>query len=278
MVLSVSNLAYVLPDIVCQAFACNLQELLFFLHTVGALKNNTHICYIIPLIPINTMSKLNLLLLALGITVVMSGCAGSYHGINPQALAYGYAPRSNAQVQLGYHHNILSEHRNKKFARKEQKKNIQLVAIEVTNNTDRSLTFGQDMQMYSGNIPVVPLDQEITYKSLRQQAPLFLLYLLLSPMQLNTTEVQNGQVETNSFPIGLIIGPGLALGNMLVANGNNQGFQQNLNNYDLTNRQIAPGETVYGLVGITKSYTAPLEMRILTVQPVEATEDYYKED
>lgn len=225
------------------------------------------------------MYQLKALLFAVGIAVGMTSCAGSYHSINPQPLPYGYAPKTNAQVQLGFHYNVLTEHRNKKFARKERKKNIQLVAVKVTNTTDRSLTFGQDMQMYAGGMPVVPLDQQITYKSLRQQAPLFLLYLLFTPMQFTTTEVQNGQVTQNSFPLGLILGPGLALGNMLVANGNNKKFEQDLNTYDLTNRQIAPGETVYGLVGITRSYTAPLEVRMIKdVEPVQANDEYYKEN
>lgn len=227
------------------------------------------------------MYKLKALFCAVGIAVLLSSCAGSYHSINPQTLAYGYAPKSNASVELGYHQNVLTEHRNKKFARKERKKNIHLVAVKVTNNTDRSLTIGKDVQIYSGNLPVVPLDQAITYKSLKQQAPLFLLYLLLSPMQLHTNaEMQsNGQmVYQNSFPIGLIIGPGIALGNMMVADGNNKKFKQDLNNYDLTNRQLAPGETAYGLIGITKLITEPLEMRIISVQPVQANDEYYKEE
>jgi hypothetical protein len=225
------------------------------------------------------MTYLKTLICAAGTAVAMSSCAGTYHPINPQSLAYGYAPKSNTQVQIGYHHNVLSEHRNKKFARKEQKKNIQLVAVKITNNTDQRLTIGQDMQMYSGSTPVVPLDQEITYKSLRQQAPLFLLYLLLSPLELTTTETDTYKGMTqNRYPIGLILGPGIALGNLLVANGNNKKFQQDLSTYDLTNRQLAPGETAYGLIGITKSYTEPLEMRLIKVLPTEAKDDYYEEN
>ena len=213
---------------------------------------------------------------------MLSSCAGTYNSINPQTLAYGYAPKSNTQVQLGYHHNVLTEHRNKKFARKEHKKNIQLIAIKVTNNTNRSLTVGQDIQMYSGSVPVLPLDQEITYKSLRQQAPLFLLYLLLTPSQFyysdGSSTSYSSQNQVESFPIGLILGPGLAIGNMLVASSNNKKFEEDLTRYNLMNRTIAPGETVHGLIGTTKSYTEPLEMRIITVHPVEASDDYYKEN
>lgn len=230
------------------------------------------------------MYKLRNLLGAVGTAVVLSSCAGTYHQIHPQSLSYGFAPKSNARVQVGYHYNVLTEKRNKKFARKEEKKNLHLAAVKLTNNTTRPLVFGQDMQLTSGGMVVTPANQMLTYKNLKQQAPLFLLFLLLSPMQLtvgHSTTNQYGSAsaeEPDTFPIGLIIGPGIALGNMLVANGNNKRFQDELTACDLTNRTIAPGETVYGLIGLSQIPTAPLEMRIISSEPQEETsDDYFKE-
>jgi hypothetical protein len=74
-----------------------------------------------------------------------------------------------------------------------------------------------------------------------------LLYLLLTPMQLYTTD-ESGNTETT--PIGLIIGPGIALGNMAGAGAANQNFLQELLQYNIINKTIEPGQTMHGLISI----------------------------
>jgi hypothetical protein len=71
-------------------------------------------------------------------------------------------------------------------------------------------------------------------------------------MQFYTTSTNsNGYTEqTSSFPIGIIIGPGIAGGNMLAASSANKKFKQDLLDYNLLGKKIKPGETVYGLLGI----------------------------
>jgi hypothetical protein len=63
-----------------------------------------------------------------------------------------------------------------------------------------------------------------------------------------------GYTETSSsFPIGLILGPGLAGGNMIAASSANKKFNTDLNDYDLNGKTIKKGETSYGLIGINST-------------------------
>jgi hypothetical protein len=87
--------------------------------------------------------------------------------------------------------------------------------------------------------------------------------LLLSPLQFysGTTTTSNGPyTETkaaNSFPIGLILGPGIAGGNMIAASSANKNFKKELIEFDINGKIIKKGETVYGLIGSnSRSYDA----------------------
>jgi hypothetical protein len=70
-------------------------------------------------------------------------------------------------------------------------------------------------------------------------------------MNLYTAKDQGGfQTQTSSTPIGLVIGPGLAGGNMIAASSANKKFQTDLTTYNLNGMTIKKGETVSGLIGI----------------------------
>ncbi|MDJ1501878.1 hypothetical protein [Xanthocytophaga agilis] len=63
-----------------------------------------------------------------------------------------------------------------------------------------------------------------------------------------STDSYGHTTVTNSFPIGYVVGPGLVIRNMMVAGNVNKRFVEELGKYSLINREIKPGETVYGLV------------------------------
>jgi hypothetical protein len=70
-------------------------------------------------------------------------------------------------------------------------------------------------------------------QTVKQSPASYLWYLLLTPVQFysGSTTTSNGYyTETkpaNSFPIGLIVGPGLAGGNMIAASSANKNFKMN---------------------------------------------------
>ncbi len=183
----------------------------------------------------------------LTIVVVFSNCASGYKTINPKSLNY----RSNSLdkgVLLEYKYELL----DKKYRKKEIAKGVKLVAIKITNNSDKDLVFGKDVKLvYDDGSGLYIMENERVFSSLKQSPTSYLWYLLLSPLQLIKTESTGGfQTKTSSTPIGLVVGPGLAGGNMIAAGSANKKFKQDLLNYNISGKTIKKGETISGLIGI----------------------------
>mgnify|MGYP003576917837 CR=1 FL=1 len=193
----------------------------------------------------------------------LQGCAGTYKSLQPNTLSYGNRD-SVAGVSLAYQYDILLNSRNKKYWKKEQKKGVRLVAVKITNNTSRELKFNTDFQLISDNAPLPILPNKAVYSQLKQQPATHLLYLLLTPMQgYVTTSDPNKGVKTSTFPIGLILGPGLSLGNLAVSSSANGEFREELNQFDLENNVIGSGETRYALIGIQQSSFSSIRVRLI---------------
>lgn len=188
---------------------------------------------------------------------LLNSCASSYKTIHPETITY-VSRTSQSNVQLEYKYNLLE----KKYKKKEAASHTKLIAVKITNNSDQAIVLGRDYVLsYENGTELKLLDHDQLFKTLKQSPASYLWYLLLSPVQLysGTTTTNNGYTTeikpANSFPIGLILGPGLAGGNMIAASGANKKFKTELQNYDLINRTIKKGETVYGLIGVrTDSY------------------------
>ena len=116
---------------------------------------------------------------------------------------------------------------------------------------------GDNARLYSGDAEVRLWPPDLIHKKIKQKTPLYLLYLLLTPMEFSTTS--NGY-ETNSVPIGYVIGPGLAAGNIAVAASANTRLKNELMDFDIMDKEIKSGETLYGLVGIPESGFVPLRI------------------
>jgi hypothetical protein len=185
----------------------------------------------------------------------LTGCASSYKPLTPDRTYYQASSTDNG-VELSYKLGVLREHGNKKYAKREDKKAIRIAAVRITNNGANDITIGRNLYFFSGNSEAYLLAPAMLHKELKQGVPEYLLFLLLTPMTLNTGD--------ESTPIGLAVGPGLAVGNMLTAGGANQKFLQELVKFDLINKTIKPGETVYGLIGIRDSGYNPISLKFRT--------------
>lgn len=141
---------------------------------------------------------------------------------------------------------------DKKYKKKELAKGVRLIAIKITNNSDKDVVFGQNVKLnYDNGSEIYVMDNDKVFTSLKQSPASYLWYLLLTPTNLYTTETQNGFETQNSiFPIGLILGPGLAGGNMIAASSANKKFQTDLTTHNLNGMTIKQGQTASGLIGI----------------------------
>lgn len=190
----------------------------------------------------------------LSVAALLTSCASGYRAIAPNSLHY----RSNASDQgvvLEYKYELLE----KKYKKKETKKDIRLAAIKITNNSGRDLVFGTDIKLtYGDGSELFIMETKKVYSSLKQSTASYLFYLLLTPLQLYKTESVNGvPTEITTVPIGLVIGPGVAGGNMIAASSANKKFKKDLQDNDLYGTTIKTGETVSGLIGIrTDDYPA----------------------
>jgi len=86
----------------------------------------------------NTITKI----FAIAIVFILSGCAASYKPIYPVSLNYD-SHQSEDGVELSYKYDVLRQNGNKKYAKKEDKKGVKLVALKITNNTQSVVNIGK---------------------------------------------------------------------------------------------------------------------------------------
>jgi hypothetical protein len=190
-------------------------------------------------------------LICIVLICILSSCAATYKWIKPAELKYPALEDST----FSYQYNVIQRAGNRKLSKKEAKSHMRVVAVKIFNNTGQPLEYRKNFRIYSGNNEVSLLSPVVASSGIKQTAGLHLLYLLLTPM---TLDVDN----SGSIPIGLVIGPGIALGNMFVASGANKRFREELLNNELENRVIANGESFYGLITINDNGFMPLSMKL----------------
>ena len=209
-------------------------------------------------------TKLNLFWATIAL-LLLSGCASGYKAIRPKTINYT-ANNLDQGIGFSYRYDVLSEAGNKKYAKHEKSKNLKLVAVKVSNYTGHPLNLANDVIFTAGNKILVPADPLVVKNELKQNAPIYLLFLLLTPLNLNIynsssngygTEVNN----SHSYPIGLLIGPGISIGNMVVASTANTNFYNELLSFTIS-RDIENGQTIYCLIGFRDIGYEPLNLKL----------------
>jgi len=184
--------------------------------------------------------------------LILNSCASAYMKINPETI--NYASKSiDKDVLLEYKYDLLQ----KKYKKKETKNEVRLIAVKITNNTEKDIVFGQDVLLtYENGNELNVIETQKLFKTIKQSPASYLWYLLLSPVQVFSTSSNssNGGSETrNSFPLGLILGPGLAGGNIVAATTANKNFKNELTAFDISGKTITKGQTIYGLIGVNSN-------------------------
>lgn len=199
--------------------------------------------------------KLQKMVPMLSVIFILSGCASGYKMINPDSLNY-QSTSIDKGVTIDYKYGLL----NSRYAKKETNNKIRLVAIKVTNNSGKDLIFGKDIKLtYTNSNEIVIMDNNQTYGELKQGWAGYLFYLLLTPATLNSNS--NG-AQTSSTPIGYVLGPGLAAGNIIAASSANENFKGELTKYDISGAVIKNGNSVYGLIGIKSDTFDAIKVRV----------------
>ncbi|WP_324671693.1 hypothetical protein [Hymenobacter sp. GOD-10R] len=217
----------------------------------------------------------NLVRFMAGTTLLLAtGCAGSYHTIQPDRIStYQSNSRTNEPLEFSYQYSALQLHGgNKKYGKKERKRGYQVVAVRLKNNTSTDLDFSRDLELSFGDRPIMPVPAVQAAHDLKQGVAIYLLYILLNfnVGGTTTTNPYTGQTTTSGATF-LPTGPFIAAGNMIGAGTANANLRKEFVRYDMANKTIHPGEIVYGIISLRETNVAPLHLTLrqnsATVQP-----------
>lgn len=197
----------------------------------------------------NLVHKLFLLL----IPAIAFSCASSYHPVAFQELSYSVVEKDS--IEVAYRYNVLQEAGNNKYSKREDKNNIRLVAIRVTNNSGSTIVFNKNVDLLADGKRVEALPEELVYSKLKQGVPIYLLYGLV---WFYSSDCNGMDCNTTYIPVGLLF----AGGNMVVAAGANSDFKDQLYNNYLWGKTIKDGETVYGFIAIQDIGYVPLSVEL----------------
>ncbi len=203
------------------------------------------------------MKKIFIQTIILLAVLFTTGCASTYKAINPRQLYYT-AHSSKDSLLISYKYNVLQEKGNKKLAKKELRRGVQVIAIKLTNNTDRTINVHDDLIFYAGDTPIYPMQPVDVKNKVRQSVFSYLPYLLLT---FTSVIFSNGNSSV-AVPVGIVIGPGITAGNMAVAATANKRFLSELNEYNILDRNIRPGDTDFGIIGVQNSNFGPISVRL----------------
>lgn len=192
----------------------------------------------------------NLTLLVL-VSLFVSSCASFYKPIDPHNFNYDSMEKGE---DLSYAHkkDILTITGNNKYAKQEDKQNISLISVKIQNNTTNVISVKEDVKFLVNNAEVTPLDTYVVEQKIKQRN--IALYALYGLMVFYVEE--NG--ERTNYPIGIPI----AIGNIAVAASSNGKFRDNFAAENIMNKEIQPGETVYGMVAFRDLYSKNLTLQL----------------
>ncbi len=193
------------------------------------------------------MTKLFKLSLILIVFFSFTGCASFYRKISPQAISYPPPTTSLEKVDLAYRYDVLREAGNKKFVKNELKRNIKVVAVKLTNNSDSTINISKDIAFYCGGSAVSLLSPIDIKTRIQQSWPAYGLYLI-------------GCVTL--APLDLLVFGGIGAGNMIVAGSANKNLLTELIQYDITNKELKSGESITGIIGFEALHSDPITVKV----------------
>ncbi len=155
-------------------------------------------------------------------------------------------------MNYDYKSDVLAITGNKKYAKRERKSGINIIAVKITNNTTQMISVKNGIKFMTSGREIVPVESYIVEDNIKQKnIGFYALYCLLT---LNITE--NG--ETAIYPFGI----GIAAGNIALAVSSNSQFRKNFSEENIMNKRIPPGETIYGLAAFKNLQSYKLEMEL----------------
>jgi hypothetical protein len=155
-------------------------------------------------------------------------------------------------IHFAYNSDILRSNGNKKYARRADRKDINLALVSIHYHTHTDLIADQNFHFVSDSGEVKLLNTRRLFKKTRQGVFIHLLYLgLVAWVQADEDVV---------YPIGIYIGPPLSIYNIIKADYANYAYKKDLRRLNLYGKTIKPGEKMYAIIGYRSKVKGALSL------------------
>ncbi len=172
--------------------------------------------------------------------VFISSCARPYRKIKMTDIPFNEYRDENS-ISYSVRQGVMYNLKNLFYAKREFKKDVNLIAFKIINKTDLPLNIN-DLQFYCGAaLPLIPISKEDYYNTIKQKAALYWLY---SPGVVVYPRPPKGSKKFIPLPFGIPI----AAVNYGVALKANKKLQNDLNLLDLRNKVIQPKDSIEGIL------------------------------
>ena len=184
------------------------------------------------------------------IGVILSSCARTYYAIDPSAIEYTGTKKLADDVYITYRYNVQEMNANRPYARKERKKDMRLIAVEISNNRTTEFTLNRDslsiLTTLGGEVQFLETRQYT--KAIRQYSETFVIFYGLAGIGAAWGSDPNGEGFFNMSynPIPLAVG----VGNAIFAESSNSKQKRNLRAFEIFDKPVAPGKKLHGLLPV----------------------------
>ena len=185
--------------------------------------------------------KFNFLLMLLTSSLLYS-CAGSYHPGNPASFNYKTLVKNN-EAKIDYYliWDVFMKRGCLKYANKEKHKNVNMVAVKITNTGEQLINITSDnLIVYSNGQQQKLLQPDEFYTIIKQKKGFYFFWL-----------VPNTGISTI-----------VAFVNFFVAKSANKFLRYDLKDNYLIGRSIEPGGSAYGYIYLTRPPSRDLTIEI----------------
>lgn len=195
------------------------------------------------------------------LSLLFTQCAFKYRPVHPPTVRYVVREKGR-DLDYAYLYNVLSfrnnaSRPNTKYAKREQKYGYQIVAVRITNKTTDTLNYSDDIEITTdlGKVQLVPNEQAAW--EIRQKLWPHLFWIYANFRVDDCVFDCRGDANGSFIPLGYF----LMTRNLLRAHFANTKLKQEFAEYNLYERNIKPGETVYGIIAIKSVAFQPLYIR-----------------
>ena len=186
--------------------------------------------------------------------LLSTGCASTYKPLNPQSLSY-----SNEQVidklKFAYNDKAFEQTRNRKYIRKAVRKQVNIVAVRITNASNTSINIKSDLVLKADQAKLICIQPENVKRLLRQHS--FLYFLGMCGISIVSTSAST-VVYFGIYPFNAVY----VLPNFIVAASANKNFLEELSFYNIESMEVPAYSVRYGIL----SYYAPVKRNIHVTQ------------